>query len=384
MKIISYKRFAEISLIIGWIAFAIYLNVIFFPVESLDARIFLEPWYDFIVAHGQFHAFSQNFSNYSPLYLYLLSLISLLSWIPKLAAIKLISLAFDFSAATAVHQIVKLKRNDSKKAWLAFFIVLFTPTVFIESGMWGQCDIIFTSFLLWMIYAFLQDRPVATVLFFSIAFAFKLQAGFIAPLILLLFLTRKLRPYWILLPPLIYFLSVVPAWIAGRPLWDLLTIYFTQTTAYRSLSLSAPNIYLYFSHTKYFSIFSVAIGLGIACIFSVVYLFVRWKKSPFLPKAFILFDATLLTMFFPFVLPMMHDRYFFTAALLLVVSVFFDKKFLIPAILVQVSSVISYFDSFHILFLAALIMNLAVVIWLLFYYQKSVRISRMEPVDKQI
>jgi Gpi18-like mannosyltransferase len=165
-------------LIAGGIILALYVRSIFFPALNLDSKTFLIPWYDFIQSHGFLGAFSQKFYDYNPPYLYLIGLVTYLPWIPKLTAIKLISVVFDFAAAAAGFKIAVTLKKSIKWGWIAFFTILFTPTLIVESGLWGQCDIIYTAFLLWMAYALLNDKPRQALLFFSIAFVFKSQAIF--------------------------------------------------------------------------------------------------------------------------------------------------------------------------------------------------------------
>ena len=118
-KLQTSKTFKGI-VIAAWITMAVALRYVFFPVESYDMRAFLVPWYDFIVEHGQFKSFAYAFYDYSPLYLYMVSFSTLFEWIPKITAIKIISILFDFSAGLAVFKIVKLKRGEAKPAWFAF------------------------------------------------------------------------------------------------------------------------------------------------------------------------------------------------------------------------------------------------------------------------
>ncbi len=378
----SSKTFKGI-IIAAWIIMAVALRSIFFPVESYDMRAFLEPWYDFIVANGQFKAFAFAFYDYSPLYMYLLSFVTLFEWIPKITAIKLISILFDFSAAWAVYKIIKLKSGSSKRAVFGFIGTLYLPTVFVQSGMWGQCDIIFTSFLLWMMYALLRKIYLRAVVFFSIAFALKAQAMFIGPLGLALVLNKKIRWYWLLLLPAAYILSIIPAWLAGRPFMDLLTIYFSQVSVYKLLSLAAPNFYVLFEDPKYYSTFAVSIGLVVASIIGLVYLYLRGRKFPQISDNGYFIDGITITFLFPFVLPLMHDRYFFIAAMLLFVLAFLDKRFIWPAILIQASSMISYFQSWHVLMPLAVAINTILAVWLIVLFVRNMKSeNQLSPVKE--
>jgi Gpi18-like mannosyltransferase len=369
---LSSKTFKGI-VIAAWIIMAVALRYVFFPVESYDMRAFLVPWYDYIVQHGQFKAFADAFYDYSPLYLYMISFSTLFEWIPKITAIKLISILFDFSAAWAVYKIIKLKSGNVRRAWFGFIGTLYLPTVFVQSGMWGQCDIIFTSFLLWMMYALLRKKYLSAVVFFSIAFALKAQAMFIGPLGLVLALNKKIRWYWLFLLPAAYVLSIIPAWLAGRPFLELLTIYFSQVSVYKLLSLAAPNFYVFFEDPKYYSTFAVSIGLVVAAIIGLAYLFLRWRKYPRMSDTGYFLDGITITFLFPFVLPLMHDRYFFIAAMLLFVLAFLDKRFIWPAVLIQVSSMISYFQSWHVLMPLAVAINTVLAVWLVILFVRNMK-----------
>src|SRR5213592_4968460 len=77
------------------IAGSLLLRVSVLDFESGDYRLFLGKWYDFFVEHGRWRGLgeiTEAFSSYPSLYLYLVSLSTLLP-LPKLYAIKLISIA---------------------------------------------------------------------------------------------------------------------------------------------------------------------------------------------------------------------------------------------------------------------------------------------------
>src|ERR1051325_1467448 len=87
----------DLLFVISCIALAIPLRLSLFPYETSDYHNFVGPWYDHLWQNG-FKGFKANFSDYTPPYLYLLWLTTYLA-IPKLYAIKLISLLCDFAIA---------------------------------------------------------------------------------------------------------------------------------------------------------------------------------------------------------------------------------------------------------------------------------------------
>src|SRR5215217_6607270 len=86
---------------------ALALRLSLFDVESRDYQWIFSHWYDFIVSNGGFSALEYKFGDYAPPYLYLLTLATYLP-LPKLYAIKLISISFDFLLAFFVLLIVRL------------------------------------------------------------------------------------------------------------------------------------------------------------------------------------------------------------------------------------------------------------------------------------
>lgn len=335
----------KILLTIAVILVAIALRVLLFHVYSDDIDRIESGWYDEFVEKGRDDAFKEIFYNYSPPLLYLIDITTLFRFIPKGIAIRLISVIFDFFAAFAFYKIISLKFPGGLLKWIGFYSLLMLPTVFIESGMWGQSDIIYTSFLLWTFYFLLRDKQLYAVTFFSVAFAFKLQALFFAPIFAILIFRRKINFWFVFIIPLVFFLSVVPAWLAGGPLDKLIMIYFSQFDTYQSLSMRAPNIYLFVPSEPGYDV-KVFIGMLVTSVVVVGYVIMRMLKWGKNDEISLCYDAVLLLMLIPFLLPKMHERYFFTGGVFLLLLAFYDYRMIWATILSQASSLFAYIPYF--------------------------------------
>ena len=208
---------------------ALVLRVSLYHVETSDYTVFVSQWYDFIQTHGGFAALKYNFSNYNVPYLYLLTLLTYLP-IPKLIAIKTLSVVFDGVLALFVYLLIRLKYKHGYVAIIGALVVAFAPTIFINSAAWGQCDAIYTAFCLGSLYFLLRERPAWACVFFALALSFKLQAIFFFPVLLVLLVNRRLPLRYLALIPLLFLLLLVPAYIAGRDATSLLSIYVGQAS----------------------------------------------------------------------------------------------------------------------------------------------------------
>lgn len=345
MQKIGSEKISRIMIVASLLLVAIAIRVFLLHIVSPDITVFEGVWYDQFIKVGRIDAFREIFYNYQPPLLYLIDVTTLFRFIPKEVAIKLISVIFDFSAAFAVFKILEWKFPAGNKKWMGFFGLLLLPTVFIESGMWGQSDIIYTSFLIWSLYFLLKGKNLPALFFFSVAFAFKLQALFFAPIFVILFFRKKI-PFWMFfIIPVVYFISVVPAWLCGGPLGKLLTMYFTQFNTYQALSMRAPNLYLFINPGDAFELI-VRLGMAITFILVVAYIVLRLIKYKDLSTESLCADAAMLTIFVPFLLPKMHERYFFAGGLFLLILAIINRKFIWAAILAQASSLMAYIPYF--------------------------------------
>ena len=102
----------------------------------------------------------------------------------------------------------------------------------------------------------------------------------------------------------------------GRSLWDLLTVYFSQAGQYSMLAMFLPNLYTWLGDSTAAEISRAGVMLAGGVVLCAVFFLYR-RGFPLSPANLVstgLFFA-LLT---PFLLPHMHERYFYPADLLAV------------------------------------------------------------------
>ena len=295
-------------------------------------------WYNFIKSNG-FSAFATNLSTYSPPYLYLLYLLIRINPdMSSLIAIKLPGLICDFLCAYFVYRIVKVKNANSMLPVIAGIAVLFAPTVILNSSYWGQADSIYTAALTICIYYLIVRKNWLSMFAYGIALSFKLQAIFLAPLLLALFLRKILNWKELALIPILLFLSLVPSWIAGRPITDLLGVYLNQSSQFESITMNAPSIYTWVPQTKevFNLLYMPGVLLGGVMAFLVIMLIYKSKVE--LTSSTILELSLISFMLLPFFLPKMHERYFFPADVISIAFAFyFPQLFFIPIAMSAIS-----------------------------------------------
>jgi Gpi18-like mannosyltransferase len=359
------------------ILFSIALRVFFLYIPSYDVQLDATRIYDVFIHIGRIDAFKViNDYLYPPAYYYLIDVMTLFRFIPKEIAIKLISLFFDYFAAFGIFKILELNFSKSNIKWVGFFAFLFTPTIFIESSMWGQNDIVYAAFLIWSFYFILRNKYALAILFFSISFCFKLQSVFFAPIFLILLLRKKI-PFWnFFLIPITYIISILPATLSGGSFVKLLTFYFSQAGFFPGLTLRAPNIYTFIPVDPFYDI-KVKIGIIFTCLLVLVYILIRWRKWKDLSNTSLCFDALLFTFFIPYFLPKMHERYFFLAGIFIILLAFFDHEYIWAAILLQITSNISYIPYFSgwsdIFVIISAILNIFLIIGLILVFKKYLK-----------
>ncbi|MGW2080428.1 glycosyltransferase 87 family protein [Streptomyces sp. NPDC001939] len=337
---------------------ALLIRILLLPGESGDYLTFLDPWYQHIAGNGGFTALSDpGFSDYNVPYLYLLAALTYIPVSP-LAGIKWISILFDLALAYYTFRVVSRLRPTARSAALgAAAVALFLPTVVTNSGWWGQCDSIYTAFLVGGIHYVLRHRPWWACTFFGIALAFKFQAVFLFPFLLVLVLARRVPWRCLLAVPAAYLVLDVPALALGADPGQLLTVYARQTDTYRLLTVNGPSVYQFVSVPGDAADAVRSAGVLVAgALVSLLIGLAVWslrrgrrgapdsgRGMPGLTDTRIVLLATCSAIVVPFLLPSMHERYFYAADVLTVMAAFqLPQQLWYVPVLVQLASFGSY------------------------------------------
>lgn len=320
------------------IAGSVLLRLSVLRFESGDYKAFLSNWYDYFVQHGRWNALKDDFSSYPPLYLYLLSLSTLLP-LPKLCAIKLISILSDYVAAWFAFKIVGHRFQDRLRPWTMVLLILFLPTVWFNSAVWGQCDVMFTAALLGTLYYLLVRSPLAAMVAFGFAGSLKPQAIFFVPFLGGLFFRERLPWKCLLVPSLVYAACGLPTILAGKPVLQML-FHWGRQHNYPELTLGATNWYQWISNEHYDVFYMPGIVLTIV---AALFLVLAMQEETLMERGSWLVTTALLSLLMvPYLLPGVHERYFYPADLFSIAYAFFVARGWIVAVLIQFCSFFTY------------------------------------------
>ncbi|HEY3679690.1 MAG TPA: hypothetical protein VGL45_13310 [Bradyrhizobium sp.] len=321
-----------------------------------DTTKFLLPWYEFAQSHG-IASLGHTFTNYTPFYSYLLVAATAFDGVfEPWHLIKGISFIFEFGCALMAMRLVASDRTRIYSPSVAFAAVWLAPTVLFNGAVWGQADAIWTFFILLSLYFICRDKPLAGVVSFSVGFSVKAQAIFLSPLIFALVLRRTIHWLWLAAIPIVYLAVAAPALLLGQPLSDILTVYFNQAETFARLSMNAANIWLFVPNRLYAA--GVAAGMIISAAGGLALSIVAARTENLRKVEHLVPVAALSLILMPFVLPKMHDRYFYAFEVMAIVLACLKPRFSAIAVMAQINGVIAYLSYYGI---AAPLMGLAAI-----------------------
>ncbi len=326
-------------------AASMIIRASYFDIESDDYTTFLAPWTQFFRDNGGFKALAFFPGNYNPPYMYFLAAFSYFD-IPELYMIKALSVLFDVLLAWSCMKLLSLYTDSKARLLVVFLAVLYLPTVVTNGSYWAQCDSIYAFFGIFALYLGLSERGVRAMISLAACLAFKLQAVFIIPVFFILLLAKKIRWTHLLVFPAAYIVFMLPAVIAGAPLWDTLTLYFSQAgTVGDAMNYNAPSLTSMFSWSGDTSgsarSLIIAAFLLVAAVYAAAILL---RKS--LSDRVILGFALILAIGIPYLLPHMHDRYFFIPGVLALVLAASDLRFAPVPVFAELASLHCYYAYF--------------------------------------
>lgn len=335
-------------------AFLIFLISIIIRVKlapvcvlSDDYNNFIVPWVEEYRKNGIIGGLSQTVGDYYVPYNVLLALISIFSFEPYVL-VSFISCLFEYIMGYYIYKIVVLVNSKCYKCKRiksdAFFItavIMFLPHVVMNGALWKQCDSIYAAFIVGCIYYVLNNKYNLAFFVASLGFCFKLQAIFIVPFLLIIYLIdKKTSIFYFFWYPVMYIITGLPAILCGRSWKQVYKTYLKQAQGYDGMSINAPNIYAlglndYPALHIVAIMTTVAIFIGAACW---VYMNREKVKSMQL-----LFVASWILYTCYMFLPAMHERYDYVAIVMVTVVLLINrsKNIWIPVVMV-ICSIVTY------------------------------------------
>ena len=318
-------------------ALAIAARIPFLAFKSGDYRFHLELWSEYIQSHGLAAILRVDYADYTPPYVYLLAAALRLGLSP-LVAVKALSLLFDAALILPVAGLLNASGLPRWRVLAGVAMVLLAPTVVLNSAMWGQCDALYAVFILASLYFLTVNRPYLAMSAIGIGLTIKLQTLFILPVATAYTLRGRIPlAAWLVGVPI--FLAVIaPPWLAGRPFMEVALIYREQAATYNQTTLNAPSFFAWLPNLPaYGAVFALS---ALAIIGVAVLALARFAPSAGARQ--IVPVGLFMLLLCPFVLPHMHDRYFYPADVLSVVyAVQQPRRWFLPVAIIS-ASVISY------------------------------------------
>lgn len=327
---------ADILYLLAMTAIGLAIRGILRVVTTVDWTTYWDPWIADLKEMGFAYLATDRY-DYAPSFVYILWVISKLP-INPMTAYKAVHIVLDFVAAGVMGRIVCKVTGSKCKGIITYGLMLIIPTIWADSALWAQCDIIFMLFVLLCFYELFEERPGQAMFFYGLAFAFKLQSLFIFPFLVILWVNKRIRIQHFLWIPGLYFLSIIPAWIAGRPLIELINIYMAQGAQdVWSLSIKWANIYQIIGN-QYFLLEYAEAGTWLILGILMCVMFAMAQKRYRITNEFIVQMALFFAILTPYFLPHMHERYGCLADILAVLYAMMNwKRFYIPLVQILMS-----------------------------------------------
>ncbi len=294
-------------------------------------------------------------NNYSFPYLYLCYFMSLVP-IETIALVKFVSILFDIGCAFYAAKITSVFTTDNKKQLAVYFGVLLLPTVVLNSAWWAQCDSIYTMFCLAALYFAMKDKMYLVAIFGAVAFSFKLQAAFVLPFMAILLFVGKFKIKHCLMFAATYVGVSVPAFLVGAPFSSLFTVYLNQASEIASLNRNSASIFAFVPYGAAkglnpndselfvweYAQFAETLGFVITFLFVIALIVIGVRKRKQLSNKTLLILTFLFSTGIPFLLPYMHDRYFFPGEILAVILAVCFSRFAATPLLLQFAAFTPY------------------------------------------
>ena len=344
-------RMVDLFFLVFMLGLGIAIRLPLYDFESGDYYHFLSHWMEEChraggIGYLGITPFESDAStiNYGCMYQYVIVLLHYIAG-KDLHLIKTVSVIFDVICAMTIFRIAyHVTEGDVQKSVMAFGGVMILPTVVLNSAAWAQCDSIYTAFVLLSLLHALKGNDNRVFIYLALGYTFKQQAIFIVPFLIIIWLKGKIKARYIFWVPIVLFITMIPAMIAGRSFAELISIYGKQVSTYSSLTMNYPSIFMVVNpgltlETRKLIIAS-AMVTAIAILAFVAY-YVRNRKFR-VDGLFMITLAIFTALIALFTLPVMHERYGYLPEVIAVSYAVTNYKRLAVLVMMQFVSIVTY------------------------------------------
>ena len=299
-----------------------------YPYSDSDMVGSLQVWYTQLHANGL--GVNPSGCDYNLPYLTILYLLGQITD-HSVIAVKTFSVICDFGLAVSSARLIctMLGAKHPRRRLIStvtYAVVLFLPEVVLNSGLWGQCDVLYTTFCVLAMTCLVKRNMVPAFLFMGVGLAFKLQAVFLLPIFILVCLSdKKCRLWYFLFVPGVMLATAIPAALAGRSIWEAFTIYLTQQIGRKVLTSGCPNLYSFILPMASYDAFAcIGILLLVGILLLAAIMVMRAGRRLCTGEQLLLgVWCSFLCVYF---LPNMHERYIYLTDLLLTLLAIYTRR----------------------------------------------------------
>ena len=327
---------------------------------SPDYNDYYREWVEFYRTNGILEGLRNAPGDYYVPFNVLYALCSLLPVSPAVP-LGLIPFICELVSAFFLYKIFYLLTGKKHASAFAGAMTLFLPFVVFNGALWKQVDAVYTCFLMISLYELLRQKYRASIIWYSVAFAFKLQSIIFLPLFVILYLTDGYNSFdkvkrdseanksfsifeflWI---PAIFLVAGLPEVLAGHGIKATYLAYFGQTNEISSEGYGMvsyfPNMYNW-GLDDYDNILKIPAILTLMVILAAIALFCCRVKER-IDRSAVIYLAIFTAWTCLMILPGMHERYDYAMLLLLSpFAVLARKKLIWPAVVANLCSVATY------------------------------------------
>ena len=330
---------------------SLLVRLAFLDYLSGDMNGALLPWFNFLKGNGGFKAMQtypwdpsliSKPGDYPVAYINVLALLSYLP-IAGIEVIKYSSIIFDYILAFGAIAIIRLFNKNWSFSLISFTVFVFFPTSILNSALWGQADQMYVGLVVWTLYLLLKNKHFSAMILLGLALAIKLQTSFFLPVLIFMWLNKKFKLRLFIIMFFTMFATFIPSYIVGAPFEMPFNMYLLQLTGlYKSANYGAGSIYAFFEFGRLKDGINAGAGLlgAFAAIGMTLFALFHYKVAA--TRKNIIYVAVLFSLISPFVLPHMHERYFYMADAFVILYVLVYRRKYWLGLLMSFSSVLTY------------------------------------------